>query len=139
MSGSKHHDPAPSALPRSGQTGAGSPDRVRCVIIDDNDRFVILASRVLGRDGLSVVGTASDGSEALRLIADVRPDVALVDLRLGSESGIDVISNIVRADLADPPAMILISNLAEDELRRLFEPSAADAYLANEPVRACHP
>jgi len=64
--------------------------RLQCVIVDDNEPFLKVARRVLERQGMAVVGVAANGAEALRQARELRPDVALVDISLGAESGFDV-------------------------------------------------
>ena len=53
---------------------------LRCLIVDDNGFFLGAASMLLEREGLTVAGVASTGSEALRQIAALRPDVVLIDI-----------------------------------------------------------
>jgi CheY-like chemotaxis protein len=108
---------------------AAGVDGVRCVIVDDNDRFIELVAGLLRGDGFDVVGVACGSAQALRLIAEVSPDVALIDLHLGQDNGIEVIADIVNARLAEGMVTILISTCAENDLRELFGLSAADAYL----------
>ncbi len=63
---------------------------LRCVIVDDSARFLEAARALLEREGVDVVGVASTIAEALRLVDEVRPDVTLVDIDLGAESGFDL-------------------------------------------------
>jgi two-component system, NarL family, nitrate/nitrite response regulator NarL len=63
---------------------------IRCLIVDDNQRFLAAARLLLEREGVSVVGVATTSAEALNLEEQLRPDVALVDIRLGEESGFDL-------------------------------------------------
>jgi DNA-binding NarL/FixJ family response regulator len=53
---------------------------------------------LLGREGLDVVGTAGTAREGSALIRRLEPDVALVDIRLGEESGIDLTRELLDAD-----------------------------------------
>jgi DNA-binding NarL/FixJ family response regulator len=62
----------------------------RCLIVDDNQPFLGAARLLLEREGLAVVGVATSSAEALRLDEELRPDVVLVDIRLGDESGFDL-------------------------------------------------
>lgn len=62
----------------------------RCLIVDDSADFRDAARAILERGGIAVVGTASDVAEALRRARELHPDVALVDVELGAESGFDV-------------------------------------------------
>jgi DNA-binding NarL/FixJ family response regulator len=105
-------------------------DGVRCVIVDDNDRFVRALSGLLVRDGFDVVGTARDRTQGLWLVAEMCPDVALIDLCLGRGSGIELIADFVRGGLAAQMFMILVSTWAEDELREVCGLSDADGYLS---------
>jgi Rrf2 family protein len=57
----------------------------------------------------------------LRLVADVGPDVALIDLFLGQDSGIELILDIVCAGLAEQIYVNLVSTCAEDDLAETFE------------------
>lgn len=109
---------------------AANVDGVRCVIIDDNDRFIELATGLLQGNGFDVVGVAYDSAQALRLVSEVYPDIALIDLYLGRENGIEVIADIVDAGLAEEIVTILVSTCAEDDLRELFRLSVADGYLS---------
>jgi DNA-binding NarL/FixJ family response regulator len=63
---------------------------VRCVIVDDNRDFLRAASDLLERAGITVVGVAQTGGQAGRACGDLQPDVVLVDIELGEESGFDV-------------------------------------------------
>ena len=65
------------------------------------------ARDLLQRQGMSVVGVASNGGDALAIAASGRPDVALVDVDLGAESGLDVARTLAMCD--EPLTVILIS------------------------------
>jgi DNA-binding NarL/FixJ family response regulator len=64
--------------------------QLRCLIVDDNHRFLDAARLLLEREGVTVVGVATASDEALRLEEELRPDVVLVDISLGDESGFDL-------------------------------------------------
>jgi CheY-like chemotaxis protein len=63
---------------------------VRCLIVDDNHRFLQVARVMLEREGSDVVGVASTSAEAIQRAHELRPDVALVDVDLGAECGFDL-------------------------------------------------
>jgi two-component system nitrate/nitrite response regulator NarL len=67
---------------------------LRCIIVDDYQPFVKVARAKLERQGMAVVGVATNGTEALRQARELSPDVALVDISLGTESGFDVAREI---------------------------------------------
>ena len=76
----------------------GQSDRMplRCLLVDDNDAFLETASLLLEREGLTVVGVASSIAEALRQVHALRPDLILVDIGLGDESGFDLARLLAR-------------------------------------------
>jgi DNA-binding NarL/FixJ family response regulator len=100
----------------------------RCLIVDDNDIYLSEARKLLERQGMSVVGVASTSSGALAIAESERPDIALVDVDLGPESGLDVAR--VLAGCQDPVTVILISAYAEEDLRELLADSPAVGFLS---------
>ena len=64
--------------------------KFRCLIVDDSRRFLDAARLLLEREGVAVVGVATTSDEALRLADELQPDVVLVDIRLGDETGFDL-------------------------------------------------
>ena len=60
---------------------------LRCLIIDDNASFLNAARALLEGQGVTVVGVATTASEGLQRGKELRPDVILVDVDLGDESG----------------------------------------------------
>jgi DNA-binding NarL/FixJ family response regulator len=82
---------------------------LRCLIVDDSPAFVATARSLLESQGMSVLGAVATGADALRLTAELRPDVVLVDLDLGPESGLEVAARLTRSADPAPPPVILIS------------------------------
>lgn len=70
---------------------------VRLVLVDD-DPLVLAGLRMLleGDPGIEVVGEAADGDAAVRTIAETRPDVVLMDVRMPRLDGIEATARIVR-------------------------------------------
>ena len=62
---------------------------LRSLLVDDSPHFLVAASELLERQGVDVVGIASTIEDAARLADALRPDVCLVDIDLGDESGFD--------------------------------------------------
>jgi CheY-like chemotaxis protein len=101
---------------------------MRCLIVDDNDRFLQTARGVLERDGIVVAGVASDGTQALALVDELRPDVALVDVCLGDECGVELADLLVEQS-SSKPTVILISTYPEDDFADIVKGSAAVGFL----------
>ena len=103
---------------------------MRCLIVDDSAHFVAAACGLLEREGFTVVGVASTGADALRCFEELRPDVTLVDLDLGGESGFDVAEQLHRAGEPAPSPVILISTHAAQDFAELIETSPAVGFVA---------
>ncbi len=84
-----------TAAGSSGRETLASPP-IRVVIVDDHALGREGTRELLDDDeGLSVVGTAGSGEEALEAIEDLRPDVALVDVNLPAMNGLDVARSVI--------------------------------------------
>lgn len=97
---------------------------VRVVVADDHTRYRHAVRRVLaGDDGITVVGEASDGNEAVELCRRLRPDVVLLDVRMPGAGGVDA---CVRIRRAAPSVRVLVLTASDDE-RDLFAAVRAGA------------
>jgi two-component system nitrate/nitrite response regulator NarL len=108
---------------------------LRCLIVDDNASFLKAAVSMLEREGLTVVGVASNGADALSQTRDLRPDVILLDIALGAESGLDVARRLVAAD-QNASKVILISTHAEADFAELIEATPAAGFVAKSELSA---
>ena len=102
---------------------------VRCLIVDDNRPFLEAARMLLEREGVAVVGLATTSAEALRLEEELRPDVVLVDIRLGDESGFDLARRL-------NSTVILISTHAESEYAEEIAASPAVGFVPKTQLSA---
>ena len=80
------------------------------LIVDDNRLFLEAARVLLERQGLRVVGVAASSAEALRRAEQLRPEVVLVDIALGDESGFGLTRRLTGQHRDGEPAVILISS-----------------------------
>jgi CheY-like chemotaxis protein len=109
---------------------------LRCLIVDDQPSFCEAARDLLEGQGLTFVGSASSASEAVRSVRELRPEVALVDIDLGADSGFDVARRLVEDVDGDAPRVILISTHDEREFVKLIESSPAVGFLAKTELSA---
>ncbi len=115
---------------------------LRCLLVDDSDAFLEAASVLLEREGLTVAGVASGIAEALRQARALKPDLILVDIGLGDESGFDLAQLLARASLADDADadadadVILISARAETDYTELLAESPAAGFLPKSELSA---
>jgi CheY-like chemotaxis protein len=112
------------------------PVGLRCLIVDDNPGFLQAARALLEQEGLRVVGLASTGAEAARRAAELHPDVTLVDIDLGAESGFEVVRRLFDDPAVGPGQLILISAHAEDDFADLVQASAAVGFIVKPALSA---
>ena len=104
--------------------------RLRCLIVDDNDPFLEVAADTLSGDDLDVVGTARTSAEALRQVVELQPDVVLVDINLGDESGLELARMLVERFPGLSSGVVLISSRAEKDFGGLVKASPAAGFIA---------
>jgi DNA-binding NarL/FixJ family response regulator len=110
---------------------------LRCLIVDDNARFREEMRGLLAEQGLDVVGGAGSAADAHRQIAELRPDVALIDIDLGGESGLDLARELgEQPGQGAVPRVILISTHEEAEYADLIEASSAIGFVAKIDLSA---
>jgi two-component system, NarL family, nitrate/nitrite response regulator NarL len=107
----------------------------RCLIVDDNPTFLEAATMLLEREGLTVVGVASTSAEALSRSRELDPDVVLVDIALGGESGFDLARRLAEAG-GDVPTVILISTHAEADFADLIKATPAAGFVSKSELSA---
>jgi CheY-like chemotaxis protein len=113
------------------------PEQVgRCMIVDDNERFLAVARVRLTRDGLDVVGTATTQKEALAKAEELQPDVVLVDISLGTESGFDLTRRLVEDFPSLESRVVLISTRDQDDFADLIAASPAAGFLPKNLLSA---
>ena len=109
---------------------------IRILLVDDSDAFLEAASVLLQREGATVVGVASNSAEALRQARALRPDVILVDIGLGDESGFDLARLLAQDGQRGSVEVILISARAETDYVELIAESPAAGFLVKSQLSA---
>jgi DNA-binding NarL/FixJ family response regulator len=89
-------------------------DRVRIVIADDHEVVRAGFAELLDtRSEFTVVGTAADGAQAVRLCSELRPDVVLMDVRMPVMDGIEATRQLAESGLT--PRVIILTTFDLDE------------------------
>jgi len=97
---------------------------IRVVVVDDHEIVRQGIATILGKDaGFQLVGEAADGQEAVRLVRETRPDVALVDVRLPGISGVELCYHILE-ESPDTQVLILTSYLDSNVVRECIRAGA---------------
>ena len=104
-------------------------DRRIVLLIDDDEEFLSELQESLALSGYIPV-TASNGHDALKAARKIRPDVILLDLKLGAENGFTVAGRI-RCDpaIARTPIIMMSGHFNEVDHSKLLAPSAVNIYL----------
>ncbi|HEX3192898.1 MAG TPA: response regulator transcription factor [Streptosporangiaceae bacterium] len=106
------------------------------LIVDDNVLFLEAARDRLEQGGLRVVGTAATSAEALRRAEELRPEVVLVDVMLGTESGFELARRLAARHRDSGPAVILISTYSAADFASPIAESPAAGFLPKQELSA---
>ena len=107
---------------------------LRCLIVDDNAQFVVAARAILDGDELSVVGQAANAAEALQRTSELSPDLVLLDIDLGKESGFAVARQLTDEAGDAAPKIVLISTHPGDDFADLIAESPALGFVAKSEL-----
>lgn len=112
---------------------AGQPARVRVVLVDDHP---VVRAGIIGMLGaepdIEVVGEASTGREALRVVAAVFPDVVLMDLRMPDLDGVEATRALRQRE--NPPRVVILTTYDTDaDILRAVEAGATGYLLKDAP------
>ena len=108
---------------------ASRKGELSCVIVDDSPVFIDVAAKLLERGGISIIGTASTIDEGVERVEEMRPDIALVDVDLGDESGFDLAEKLHSANCHVPPKVILTSAHSEQDFADMIAASPAVGFV----------
>lgn len=107
---------------------------IRVALVDDDELVRAGLAMILdAAEGISVVGEAATGSEAVRMARDVHPDVVLMDVKMPGMDGIEATREIT--DLGDdPPKVVIVTTFETDEfLFRSLQAGASGFVLKRTP------
>ncbi len=98
------------------------------LIVDDHPSFRSSARLLLESEGYEVVGEAADGSAALAAIAELRPELVLLDVQLPDMDGFEVARRVTEG--GDGPVVILVSSRDGSDFGPLIRESGARGFIA---------
>ncbi|MCX6498277.1 MAG: response regulator transcription factor [Arthrobacter sp.] len=108
---------------------------IRVLLVDDQPLLRMGFRLILeGEEGLCVVGEASEGAEAVRLVAELRPDVVLMDVRMPVLDGIEATRAITSAGSA--ARIIILTTFDLDEYAFAGLQAGASAFLLKDVAPA---
>jgi len=98
------------------------------LIVDDHPSFRASARLMLESEGYDVVGEAADGSAALRAVADLRPELVVLDVQLPDMDGFEVARRLTGG--GGGPVVILVSSRDGSDFGPLVAESGARGFIA---------
>ncbi|MFF2197439.1 response regulator [Streptomyces sp. NPDC058157] len=107
------------------------------LLIADDDEVTRSGLRVLlsAQPGITVVGEAADGVEAVEQARQLRPDVVLMDVRMPRRNGIEATRQLL-AESAEPPKVVVITTFENDDhVTAALSAGAGGFVLKRRPVR----
>ena len=106
-------------------------ENVNVVIVDDNPMILNTLDEVISSEaGLSVIGRADNGKDAIDMIKDTQPDVVLLDLVMPQMDGITVVENIKKkTSMLKNPAFIILSAVGGEHMTEEAFQAGANYFL----------
>lgn len=89
-------------------------DKIKIIIIDDHSLVRGgIKSLLLGHDQFEVIGEADSGEEGIKAVTQNHPDVAIVDIRMGEMSGIEMVTSLRNQNLKTKYLMLSMHDSSE--------------------------
>ena len=109
---------------------------MRCVIVDDNASFLAASRAILQGAELDVVGEATTAADALHCCGELQPDLVLLDIDLGDDSGIEVAWQLAQDSGSPTPDVIFISAHPAEDYADIVEESPALGFIGKSELSA---
>jgi DNA-binding NarL/FixJ family response regulator len=105
-------------------------DRLRVLLVDDHDLFRTGLRNLLEEQGVQVVGEAASGSDALRIVREIAPDVVVMDLNMPGMSGVEATREITSIAPLTRVVVLTISDQDDDVMDAIV--AGACGYLVKD-------
>lgn len=105
-------------------------EKITILIADDNPDFSkTLAKYIEKQEDMEVIGMAKDGQEAVDMIANTIPDIALIDIIMPHLDGIGVLEKLNKLNLTNRPTCIMLSAVGQDKITQRAISLGAEYYV----------
>jgi len=105
-------------------------EKITILIADDNQDFSqTLASYISEQEDMEVIGLAKDGEEAIDMITNINPDVALLDMIMPHLDGIGVLEKMATIKCDKKPICIMVSAVGQDKVTQRAVNMGAEYYV----------
>jgi DNA-binding NarL/FixJ family response regulator len=114
---------------------AKTPDKSRILLVDDHPLFLEGLRQMIDRSAqLEVCGEVSDAPATMKAVADLKPDLVIVDITLGHSSGLDLIKTL-KAKYDDLPVLVISMHDESLYAERSIRAGAQGYVMKSEPAR----
>jgi len=86
---------------------------VKVVVVDDDKLVCAALKTILEAENISVVGTGYNGKEAIKLYESLHPDIILMDIRMGTMTGLEAAEAILKID--GNAKILFLTTFSDDE------------------------
>ena len=105
-------------------------EKTTILIADDNQEFAqTLAKYIQEQEDMEVIGIAKDGEEAVKMIDNIMPDVALLDVIMPHLDGIGVLEKVSSLQMENKPICIMLSAVGQDKVTQKAITLGAEYYV----------
>jgi DNA-binding NarL/FixJ family response regulator len=109
---------------------AAAAERIRVLLVDDHDLFRTGLRNLLEEQGVEVVGEASAGTDALKFVRELQPDVVVMDLNMPGMNGVEATKRITGFAPLTRVVVLTISDQDADVMDAIF--AGACGYLLKD-------
>lgn len=107
----------------------GTPSNIRTLVVDDSPYMLKTYERVLALEsGISLVGTATDGRQALEAVLALEAELVLMDINMPHMNGIETTRAMKQSPR--PPLIIIVSSDDSPAAQRLAKTAGADHFVS---------
>ena len=86
------------------------------LIVDDSEFMRKLLKDIIEQDGYKIVGETGDGSKALKLYEQLKPDIITMDIILPNKTGIEIVKEINKVDKDNNTKIVMVTALGQQQL-----------------------
>ena len=105
-------------------------EKTTILIADDNAEFARTLTKYIEKEeDMEVVAVAKDGNEAVKMIENVQPDIALLDVIMPHLDGLGVLEKIIDLNIAKKPTCIMLSAVGQDKITQRAIELGANYYV----------
>ena len=105
-------------------------EKISILIADDNSEFARTLTNYIEKEGdMEVIGAAKDGNEAVKMIENKQPDIAILDVIMPHLDGLGVLEKVLELNILKKPTCIMLSAVGQDKITQRALELGANYYV----------